>query len=158
MLVVILDSEELDAENRIQKVKESINRHYRIEQINFNIEVLVCNHCFETWLLGCCGIYPKERVEETSYFYQYYHHYNIEHNDPEEMIPPEDNNDTIAKYHFHYLHELLRYKRIRYSKSRPNNVATKEYFNGIVKRTDTTEHLKSFKSFYDFIFSAKELP
>lgn len=67
------------------------------------------------------------------------------------MIPPENNKDTIAKYHFHYLHELLRYKKIRYSKNRPQNVATDSYFKGIVERINTTDHLKTFKEFYDFI-------
>lgn len=56
---------------------------------------------------------------------------------------------------FHYLHELLRYKKIRYSKNKPQNVATENYFKGIVERILTTEHLKSFKVFYDFVFCVK---
>ncbi len=113
--------------------------------------IFVCNRCFEIWLLGRRGLYPIEEVDKTSDFYQYYKHYNIEACDPEGMIPPEDNGETIAKYHFQYLHELLRYKRIRYSKNNPKNVATKDYFKGIAERIAVTEHLKSFKSFYDFI-------
>lgn len=117
--------------------------------------ILVCNRCFETWLLGCRGLYPTEEVDKTSDFYQYYKHYNIEVSDPEEMITPDGNKETIAKYHFHYLHELLRYKRIRYSKNKPQNVATEEYFKGIVERIAMTEHLKSFKIFYDFVSGIK---
>ena len=154
-LVVILDSEELEAEDRKQKVYEQINKHYNIENITFKIVVLVCNHCFETWLLGCRGLYPKEVIDQTSDFYPYYTHYNIEECDPEKMVPPEHNKDTIAKYHFHYLHELLRYKKIRYSKNRPQNVATEKYFNRMVERIHLTEHLKSFRNFYDFITDAK---
>lgn len=91
------------------------------------------------------------KVEERkSDFYPFYIHYNIEMNDPERMSVPEGKTETIAKYHFHYLHELLRYKKIRYSKSRPGNIATKDYFNGIVDRVKTTEHLNTFKEFYDF--------
>jgi hypothetical protein len=153
--VIILDAEELEVEDRKQKVYEQISKHYGVEKINFDIMVLVCNHCFETWLLGCRGLYPIEKVNKTSDFYQYYNHYNIEESDPEEMIPPKGNEETIAKYHFHYLHELLRYKKIRYSKSNPRNVATEEYFKGIVERIDITEHLKSFKIFYDFVSCVK---
>ncbi|MCI9067358.1 MAG: hypothetical protein HFI65_01520 [Lachnospiraceae bacterium] len=154
-LVVVLDAEELEAEERRQKVTEQIKRHYESSDLGFDIEIFVCDRCFETWLLGCCGLYPKD-VEETSDFYQYYKHYNIEEQDPEEMIPPPDNDDTIAKYHFHYLHELLRYKKIRYSKNRPQNVAADGYLKGIIKRINTTEHLKSFKVFYNFISAMRK--
>lgn len=44
---------------------------------------------------------------------------------------------------------------IRYSKSNPKNVATKNYFEGIVERINTTEHLKSFKNFYNYVSDIK---
>lgn len=154
-LVIILDAEELAVENRKQQVKEQINKHYENEKIDFDIQIFVCNHCFETWLLGCRGLYPQTKVDKMSDFYQYYNHYNVENCDPEELLPPKGNNDTIAKYHFHYLHELLRYQKIRYSKNNPKNVATESYFNGIVERINATEHLKSFKVFYDFVSDVK---
>lgn len=154
-LVIILDAEELEADSREQQVMEQINKHYEIDKFDFAIKIFVCNNCFETWLLGCCGLYPKKEIDQTSDFYQYYKHYNIGECDPEKMIPPQENSDTIAKYHFHYLHELLRYKKIRYSKSNPKNVATKNYFEGIVERINTTEHLKSFKKFYTYVSDIK---
>lgn len=79
--------------------------------MEFDIIILVCNRCFETWLLGCKGLYPKETVERDSFFYPYYNHYNIEECNPEAMLAPEMVDETTAKYHFHYLHELLRYKK-----------------------------------------------
>lgn len=154
-LVIILDAEELDIEERKQEIYEQIGKNYNVKAFDFDIVILVCNHCFETWLLGCCGLYPSEEVDEKSDFYKYYNHYNIETYDPEEMTPPEGENETIAKYHFHYLHELMRYKKIRYSKTRIKNIATEDYFRGIVKRVDTTEHLKSFKIFYEYILNVK---
>mgnify|MGYP001852670711 CR=1 FL=1 len=155
-LVIILDAEELESAERKRKVNEQISTHYQEQQFDFEIVILVCNRCFETWLLGCKGLYPEEKVEKESFFYQYYSHYNIEENDPEKMVVPQGIDETIAKYHFHYLHELLRYKKIRYSKSKPNNVATQTYFNGIVDRIYATEHLKTFEDFYEFISSVKE--
>lgn len=155
-LIVILDAEELDVKDRKRKVYEKISNHYQNKVLDFDIEVLVCNHCFETWLLGCKGLYPTEKVDETSFFYEYYNHYNIEKCDPEVMFPPKDCRETTAKYHFHYLHEVLRYKKIRYRKNKPKNVVTEAYFNGIVERINTTEHLQSFKNFYSFISSIKD--
>lgn len=155
-LVVVLDSEEFEAEEREDEVNAKIREHYRTEELDFGIEILVCNHCFETWLLGCYGLYPTETVNKKSDFYQYYDYYDIGKYDPEKMMPPENNNDTIAQYHFHYLHELLRYKKIRYSKSKPQNIATEDYFKGIVKRISATNDLKSFGMFYNFISASKE--
>lgn len=154
-LVIILDAEELDVDERKKEVTEKINTHYNNQSIQFDIVILVCNRCFETWLLGCKGLYPKANVEEDSFFYPYYKHYNIEMNDPEKMVVPKWAEETTAKYHFHYLHELLRYKKIRYSKNKPNNIATNEYFKGMVDRINMTEDLKTFKEFYDFITSVQ---
>lgn len=154
-LVVILDAEEMEVDKRKQEVIDKINNHYNNRKMEFDIIILVCNRCFETWLLGCKGLYPKETVERDSFFYPYYNHYNIEECNPEAMLAPEMVDETTVKYHFHYLHELLRYKKIRYSKSNPKNIATSEYFNGIVERINSTKDLQTFKEFYDFIFSVK---
>lgn len=151
VLVVILDAEDLEVNVRKQKVLEQIGRKYDIETFDFDIEVFVCNRCFETWLLGCCGLYPADCPDIQSDFYKYYMNYNVEKSDPEKMKPPKGDKDTIAKYHFHYLHELLRYRGIRYSKNNPKNIATEKYFRGIVERIEKTEHVDSFKNFYDFI-------
>lgn len=153
-LVVILDAEELEIEERKQDLRKKIKEKYGDEIFGFEIVILVCNRCFETWLLGCVGLYPED-VEVESDFYEYYKHFNIEKDDPEVMQPSEGSRGTTAKYHFHYLHELLRYKRIRYSKNRPQYVGTKEYFDGIVRRIDTTEHLQTFKEFYEFLATIK---
>lgn len=154
-LVIILDAEELEVEERKRIVEKHLNSRYQSKAFTFDICILVCNRCFETWLLGSRELYPIGEVEKESFFYKYYNSYNIEKQDPEQMAVPKECNETTAKYHFHYLHELLRYKKIRYSKNKPGNIATDTYFNGIVDRIDTTDHLKTFRSFYDFILSVK---
>lgn len=154
-LIVILDAEQLDAEDRKREVLNAIESKYGKESFDFEIVILVSNHCFETWLLGCMGLYPEGVVDKTSFFYEYYNHYNIEESNPEDMKPPVGSGETIAKYHFHYLHELLRYKKIRYSKNKPDNVSTRQYFDGIVERIKATNHEQSFREFYDFILSIK---
>lgn len=75
----------------------------------------------------------------------------------ENIAVPIERDETIAKYHFHYLHDLFRYKKIRYSKNKYQHVATISYFNGIQSRIRKTEHISSFKSFIDFILSENDL-
>lgn len=151
-LVVILDSEDLCVQERKEQVIKKIEKEYPNEQFDFKIKIFVCNHCFETWLLGANGIYPDEAVEKNSYFYPYYKHYDISKDDPEDMTVPDELEETTAKYHFHYLHELFRYKKIRYRKSNINHVKTEEYFRLIVERIQTTSHVRSFNDFFSFFY------
>lgn len=153
-LIVILDSEEKDEEYRIHQVMNKITEKYDISQFDFEIKIFICNHCFETWLLGNYTLYPIENeVEIDSFFYPYYAHYNIAINDPELMLVPENEKNTIAKYHFHYLHEMFRYNKIRYRKSKPDYVATDTYFQILKKRVQNTNHLYSLQKFVNYIES-----
>lgn len=155
-LVVILDTESLSKQSRINQVWNKINERYANKHFDFEIKVLVCNHCFESWLLGKSGFYP-DIVEKESFFYPYHRHYNIEKDDPETMDVPITCNETIAKYHFHYLHEMLRYNKIRYRKNKPDFVKSENYFLGMCNRANTTPHISSFKEFIDFILNEKNL-
>lgn len=67
-LVVILDAEELECESRKRQVLAKVNEKYMLGELLFHLEILVCNHCFETWLLGRKGLYPKELVPSESFF------------------------------------------------------------------------------------------
>lgn len=104
-LVVILDAEEENAEDRKQEVFSKIEEKYKLDQLDFELRVFVCNH----W------------------------------------------NETIAKYHFHYLHEMFRYKGMRYNKNRPDLVAGITYFEGLIQRIRDTDHIASFQEFVMFI-------
>lgn len=150
-LVILVDTENESEEFRKQQIFAKIQETYDMKELDFEIAVFVCNHCFESWLLGAEGLYPQREVDAESDFYPYYNHYNIEENDPELMIVPIDCNETVAKYHFHYLCELFRYRRIRYSKSKPDAVATQDYFCSMCNRIEHTEHIQSFARFVDFI-------
>ena len=145
-LIVIVDAEELDVEDRRQGVYAKIDlykQQHSISEFGFDIKVIVCNCCFESWLLGNGEIYPKWKPDEDSFFYPYYTHYNIKLYDPECMKVPVHVDETKAKYHFHYLHDALLYNRIRYNKKKPNNIATKEYFLQLVLRMNETSHIRS---------------
>lgn len=72
-------------------------------------------------------------------------------NDPEYMQVPEGANETIARYHFHYLHDAFLYNKIRYNKKKPDYVATNSYFSKLVSRMNNTVHIRTFKELYDYI-------
>lgn len=153
-LVIILDSESISVEQRKNEVVDRIKEKYNIDELSFEIIIIVCNRCFETWLLGKTGLYPQE-VDEKSFFHQYYTHYNIDKCDPENMLPPQDSSESIAQYHFHYFHDLMRYKKLRYTKKKPDVVSKKEFFIGLCERIENTEHISSFKELVDFIKNEK---
>lgn len=138
----------------MEKIEE-----FRQEQkctFDFQIKVIVVNRCFESWLLGNVNLYPDDVPPEDFDFFAYYKYYNIKESDPEMMVRPVDSiENTTAKYHFHYLHEVLRYKKVRYGKSRLKNISTKEYFEQIVQRIHTTEHLNSFRELWQYIKEQK---
>ncbi|MDE7426103.1 MAG: hypothetical protein K2N51_20795 [Lachnospiraceae bacterium] len=152
-LVVIVDAEEEEVETRKHEIYTKISDYESEKEVefDFDVKVIVCNHCFESWLLGNEDIYPIEEPDKSSFFYPYYVHYNVKTNDPEYMQVPEEINEPTARYHFHYLHDAFLYKKIRYNKKKPDYVATKSYFSKLVSRMDHTVHIRSFKELYDYI-------
>lgn len=156
-LVVIVDAEEELVEERRQEIYAKIAdyEHEKGEKFNFRTQVLVCNHCFESMLLGNEEIYPIDEPDRASRFYAYYEHYNVKENDPELMSVPLDRGETTARYHFHYLHEAFLYKKVRYNKKKPDYVSTEVYFSGLVLRMNNTNHIRSFKELYDYINEQK---
>ena len=59
-------------------------------KLDFTYKIFVCNHCFETWLLGNSSLFPSDNVGKNKSFWIYYNHYNVKENDPENMLPPID--------------------------------------------------------------------
>lgn len=157
-LIVVIDSEEYDASYRKEEVETIIKQYATSKQLTytFQVKVVVCNHCFETWLLGNEEVYPMDPPEKDNFFYQYYNEYNVAQDDPELMGVPIHRQETIAEYHFQYLHDAFRYQKIRFRKNKPDYVATREYFDGMTKRSQYTNHLQSFLDFIRFITSLNE--
>ncbi len=154
-LIIVLDTESETVEYRRKQVLEKIEKKYTIEELPVEIVILVCNRCFESWLLGRVNLYPAQ-VDPDSDFFPFYSHYNIETNDPEKMLVPDEKDETLAKFHFHYLCELFRFHKIRYSKNNTKHVEHKEYFDGMLERIQKTDHIDSFKTFIDFIEKEKD--
>lgn len=154
-LIIILDAEEIKCMQRKQMVEKKLCEYKTDKKMefDFNYKIFVCNHCFESWLLGNRDLYPAESPSVNSDFYNFYKYYNISTKDMEKMCVPPNLDDTTAMYHFHYLHEACRYSNIRYSKKNPRNMAKKEYFDKLISRTITTSHLQSFREFCEFFMT-----
>lgn len=161
-LVILLDAEEIGAETRKTRILNKINDKYDINTIPCEIKIFVCDKCFESWLLGCVGIYDNNKEIFSEVVHEFYNHFDIERNNPELMDKPDTGweNKSTAKYHFQYLHTLLnevankrKRKNYRYTKSKPGCVVEKDYFNGLVERINKTNDIARFKEFYNFIVS-----
>ncbi len=149
-LVILIDTEERNREYRLEQIDLKIHEKYDRDKWDFELIIFVCNHCFETWLLGADGLCP-EVISQNSDFYEYLCHYHVGRDDPEKMGKPENWDKSLAKYHFRYLHELFRYKQVRFRKSKPEYVQTLEYFTALRKRIRDTNHIPSFRKFIDFL-------
>ena len=165
-LVVILDAENETVSTRKQQVIDKITEKYEICKLGFDIEIFVCNCCIETWLLGRKNMYPlplEADINSENYtcfnkhFKSHYYHYNIEINDPELMMVPSDISKTKAQYHFNYFHDLCLYNNLakkelkKYRKSDPQIAMDKLFFDSLMERIDSTDHLKSLREFINFL-------
>lgn len=157
-LVIIADAEEYSVDQRYKEIEIKIKDYSNYSQINFKIDILICNCCFETWLLGNCNIYPNDTLSQSNLLYPFCEFYDVSRNDPE-LMPMDESNRNIKDYHFHskadyhfrYLHNLCQQNRLIYRKSKPDAAMDKNFYNGIVNRIETTEHISSFKRFFDYI-------
>lgn len=154
-LVLILDSEDLKPEERLEEVNRKIEKYENIKQLKCTIHIFIVNCCFESWLLCNSSLYPSIPPDCNHPFYKYYCYYNIKENDPEKMEKPpvrfENAGDTRARIHFSYFHEMCLYNKKRYNKHNTDFVKKEEFFNEIVSRVKNTNHGCSFKQFYEYI-------
>lgn len=74
-LVVIVDAEEEEVETRKHEIYTKIFDYESEKEVefDFDVKVIVCNHCFECWLLGNEDIYPIEESDKDSTFFHILH-------------------------------------------------------------------------------------
>ena len=149
---IILDCDESTIEQREKEVMDSIASLGL--NINVEITVIIQRRCFETFLLGNNQAIPRQPNSQP--LIDYCRYFNVITNNPEEMGTYSDNN-THSQFHAKYAIQALREKRICYSKSRCDGVATPEYVEKIVQRINETEHLKSFKKLADKLYEINQL-
>ena len=166
-LVIIADAEEYSVEHRFEEIKLKIKEYRDYDKINFKIKIIICNCCFETWLLGNADLFPKCGIDKSSKLYKHSQYYNPSVSDPEFMGIANYKVlnslgykcNTKAQYHLCYLQDMCSYNderkgnkgKLKYSKSNPKLAYENGFLSKIENRIVSTDHLESFKYFYNFI-------
>jgi hypothetical protein len=135
-LLVCVDAEEMSAEQRRAEIEDIIHEH----SCTVDHTVAVHDCCIETWLLGNATLVRRNPQREALRRYQAF--YDVRELDPESM-PSMDRTKPRATFHHDYLCEMFRERTIHYSKSRPGHACEPTYLQELVKRVDTTAHLRS---------------
>ena len=148
---VVLDCDESSVEEREKEVIEKVTSANLNESTECH--VIVQKRCFETTLLGNEKVISRQPNTEKMRTYSQY--YNVVLNDPEEMGNYSD-KFTHSQFHEAYIRAALVEKRVKYSKSNPKEIMSKTYFDELIKRISSTEHLESFNSFVSKISQIKE--
>lgn len=144
-LVVCLDSDEASVAQRIAEVERAASGLHTTPTRLF---ASAQGRCIESWLLGnpkLIGAAPPTYVAELRDFY------DIRVNCPEAMGHPRSWSNH-AQFHFHYLREVFKAKKIVYSKSNPGDAATQTYFEALVGRLDRDPKcMPSLRRFVEFV-------
>ncbi|MFT6901179.1 MAG: oligoribonuclease NrnB/cAMP/cGMP phosphodiesterase (DHH superfamily) [Colwellia sp.] len=147
---IILDSDEDKVEDRKKLVQSTVNTIKLPDRVNLHI--IIQNRCFETALLANPKTMSRQpRNEPLISFVKYY---NLIDNDPEKM-GNFSKKFTHSQFHTTYANNALREKKIRYTKSNPRGICTKDFLEEILKRIDNTNHISSFKEFFDRLKNIK---
>lgn len=146
-LVMCVDSDEVDVDYRISEINSFIADGNI--QLNEPTEfvLIVQNRCIETWFLGNSRVYKRNPTLEN--LIEYTNFYNVSINDPEHM-GKFNGFETHAQFHAAYLVQMLLERNIRYTKKIPNGVTSDAYLDELIKRSENTNHIATFKSFLDF--------
>ncbi len=152
-LIVCLDAEELTVQERITEIKGFIEKENVTLNSNCTIDFVIQNVCIETWFLGNKRIVKK--IPEGLLLKEFINHFDVRIDDPEQMKKIEGHRNKAA-FHYSYFREILKEKNLHYSKSRPNIVLEKTFFDQLEKRVNETNHLKSFKQLLTLLYEIKK--
>ena len=148
-LLVCLDTED---ESRDYILKQ-INKELKSSGVSLqNAELIVFEQkvCMETWFLGNQNVF-KDNPQNAEYL-EYIRYYNVGNHNPEDMGNIDaDRFATTARFHLRYLKRMLEERNMNYSKSNTNEVQQQAYLRQLIKRFETTGHIPSFGSWYEFV-------
>ncbi len=149
-LILILDADD----HSIDEVKKDMEECFAVYgNLRCPHEIIVMKKCFETWLLGNLDYFPEVISEQ---FKPFINHFDVSVDDPELMIKSPEYPNSTSIYHAKYAIEMLRKpfnpKGFNYSKRKPGKVIDEEYFNGLLKRIKSTNHIGSFQYFIDMLY------
>jgi hypothetical protein len=147
-LVLVLDADEMSAEEKTAEVKQFISDEKIVLNSKCELHIIAQKYCMETWFLGNRKVYPRN--SDNVDFMNHAQHYDVSQNDPELMLKPNTFAGSTSIYHELYLRKMLAAKNINYSKSNPKEIGEKYYLEELNKRINETPHLSSLKNFFSF--------
>ena len=144
-LVIIVDSEDFTYEEKYNEISNFINSKIDMKKVI----IIIQYYCIETWALGNKLII--KRNPEDAELKKYIRFYNVIYNDPEKMESIDRSIMNRAQFTHDYLKRTLKdkYRGLSYTKRNPEIICHQKYFEQIVKRYESTNHIQSFSSFYD---------
>lgn len=153
-LILIADSDDEDVETRKQFIHDQINRE-KIKMEYGTLKIFLQKRCFETWCLGSL-LYNSTYSDRYDY-QKFVSFYDVSKKDPEEMTKPHWFRKSNSIFHFYYFREMMKQKKQKYAKAHPGIVMSKSFFDDVVNRIDTSEHLDTFREFYKFLNGLNKL-
>ena len=140
-LVVILDSEEYEKEERTAETQCALERCG--VGLPCRLEIVVQHRCIETWLLANRRLIPANPTSDT--LRRYLNHFNVRIEDPEAM-PKMAEFSTHAHFHLAYVKAAFEERRIVYSKRSPGHAADAAFVDQLRQRVaDQPGQLRSFQ-------------
>lgn len=148
-LVVCLDVDESTSAVRIAEVERNA-RAAGIDESPVRLFVVPQARCIESWLLGyrrLIGASPPPYVAELRDFH------DVRTACPEAMGHPRS-WPLHAPFHFHYLREAFKARRMLYSKANPGDAATSAYFQALRSRVrEYPSQMPTLRRFLEFVDS-----
>ena len=152
-LIVCVDADELNPEERLAKVHEIVDESRRSKGAgwalqNAKLHFVVQNRTIETWFLGNRKMISDAPQRDRLRNYLAFHDTRVL--DPERMKLHPD-FDRHAEFHHEYLKETFRDRGMTYRKNHPGHVKDKAYLEQLLLRiSNRPNDLKSFREFIDF--------
>ncbi|MGD1808002.1 hypothetical protein ACP6PL_21565 [Dapis sp. BLCC M126] len=149
-LVICLDADEETVASKKQEIENVIvEKDLRLKLGEVELVSIIQNRCIETWLLGNRKMFDSRKPLEKP-LSDYAQYYDVSVKDPE-LMGNYSQDYNHAQFHFSYLKEIFKAKKINYSKKNPGEAKNESYLDELKKRVALeAEHLKSFKYFIDF--------
>lgn len=134
---VCVDTEE----ESIAEKKAEIEAVIPKEQDFRNCHIILQHCCIETWFLGHRKM--LKRNPDTEALRKCKNFYDVSKADPENMecLP---GYTYRAHFHLDYLKAMLHERGLSYTKTRPGVVLEQSYFEALIERTTSMDHIRTF--------------
>jgi len=140
--IVCIDAEDSPRTEKLREIQEIAAACPQIASLH----IVVHDCCLETWFLGHSEM--MRRNPHSVRLCEYKRHYDVSRRDPELMNCIES-SDVKAQFHYRYLKEMLSEQQLIYTKYSPGPVSQKPYFDALIQRYKTTNHIATFGEFID---------